>query len=275
VSDAPNADQAKYWNAARHWIEDADGHDQMSGPLGEMAVDALQLETGARVLDIGCGTGATTRSIASRIAPGEVVGVDISALMLDLARSRSAAVVNASFVEGDAQTYAFEPSSFDAAFSRMGVMFFADPVAAFTNVRRALRPGGRLAFVCWQPASENEWVSLPAQAARPWLDLLGGFLEPAGPFAFGDRARLQTVLASAGFTDVVLEDVRRPVLVGGRGDVDTAMRFLGSSRVGNQIRQEASDPDAAFRAIRDALAPRATADGVELVAAVWLVTARA
>jgi SAM-dependent methyltransferase len=240
-----------------------------------MAIDALQPEPGMRVLDIGCGTGATTRSIAGRVAPGDVVGVDISALMLELARSRSASTPNASFVEADVQTYAFEAGSFDAAFSRMGVMFFDDPVAAFMNVRGALRPGGRLAFVCWQPASRNEWVSLPAEAVRPWVDLLGGFLEPSGPFAFGERARLESVLGGAGFTDVALEDVRRPMLVGGRGDVDTAMRFLTASRVGKRIREEATDPDAALRAVHDALASRSTADGVPLTAAVWLVTARA
>ena len=273
MSDAPNADQAVYWNAARHWVEDADGHDQMTDALGELGIDELHLAPGMRVLDVGCGTGATTRAIAARVAPGDVVGVDISALLLDLARTRSAAVGNASFLEADAQTHAFAPASFDAAFSRMGVMFFADPVAAFANIRAALRDAGRLAFVCWQPAANNEWVALPAQAARPWIDLLGAFAEPSGPFAFGDPSRLRSVLDGAGFRDVLLRDVRRPVLVGGRGDVDTALRFLRSSRIGKIVAEEVSDPDAAFGAIRSALEPRLKADGVELTAAVWLVTA--
>jgi SAM-dependent methyltransferase len=273
VSEAPNAAQAEYWNAARHWVDDADGHDEMTGALGVLAMDGLALSAGMRVLDIGCGTGATTREIAGRVAPGDVVGVDISALMLELARSRSAGVDNVTFINADVQTHAFDAASFDAAFSRMGVMFFDDPVAAFANVRVALRPGGRLGFICWQPAAENEWVSLPARAARPWVDLLGGFLEPAGPFAFGEQTHLRGVLEAAGFQDVVLQDVRRPVLVGGHGDVDTAMRFLSLSRIGKRIEAEAGDPSAAFTAVREALAPHATPDGVELVAAVWLVSA--
>jgi len=274
VSD-PNASQADYWNAARHWVSDADGHDDMSGPLGRLAIDALDLAGGMRVLDIGCGTGATTREIARRVGPsGDVLGADISGLLLGVARTRSAELTNVSFVEADVQTHPFDEGTFDAAFSRMGVMFFADPVAAFANVRRALRGGGRLAFVCWRSPADNEWVSVPGAAARPWVDLVAGVDTAPGPFALADGAYLERVLRGAGFERIAIEDVRRPILVGGHGDLDTAMRFLSASRVGKQVLEDASDPDAAFAAIRKALGAYVTAEGVEMTAAVWLVTAR-
>ena len=270
MTDAPNAAQAEYWNAARHWVEDIAGHDDMLEPLGRPAIDALSLEPGQRILDIGCGTGATTRAIASAVAPGEVVGVDVSGLMLGVARERG----GAEFIEADAQTYAFDPASFDGAFSRFGVMFFSDPVAAFANVRRALRPGGRLAFVCWQSTSSNEWWSVPAAAIARWVDASAPDEGP-GPFALADADRVRGILTDAGFHDVSVRDERRPVLLGGHGDIETAMGYLAASRFGKQIREEASDPRAAFAAAREALAPYVTPDGVSMTAAVWLVTARA
>ncbi len=276
MSTGPNAAQAEYWNAARHWVEDTDGHDEMLEPLGRPAIDALGLRGGIRVLDIGCGTGATTRAIAGAVEPGgQAVGADVSALLLGVARERSEATPNVSFIEADVQTHSFDAGAFDAAFSRFGVMFFSDPVAAFANVRRALAPGGRLAFVCWQTLADNDWMSVPAQAVREWMDV---DISPSGapnPFAFGDPDRLRGVLSGAGFSDVSLRDVRHPILIGGHGDLDNAVRFLAASRLGGQIRAEASDPQAAFGAVRASLEPYLTPDGVRMTAAVWLATGRA
>src|SRR5437879_4211907 len=129
----------------------------MLEPLGRLAIEALALEPGESVLDIGCGTGATTLALADLVgASGRAVGADVSAPMLEAARRRASGRANVAFVEADAQVHAF--SGFDAAFSRFGVMFFADPQAAFRNIARSLRPGGRIAFVCWQPPDRQEWV---------------------------------------------------------------------------------------------------------------------
>jgi SAM-dependent methyltransferase len=264
----PNEAQIAYWNAAQHWVTDQAGHDEMLGPLGAYAIDALALEAGECVLDIGCGTGATTAELARRVGPsGSVLGVDVSAPMLEAARRRG--VASATFTQGDAQIYPFDAGSFDAAFSRFGVMFFADPLAAFANIRRALRPGGRLGFVCWRKAFEQEWVRVAVEAAQlpaDGLDRLG-----AEPFSLADPERLRDLLSEAGYVRVVLRAVEHDVLVGGRGDVDTALGFIASSRIGRFIRDERGDE--AFEAVREALLPRATPDGVALGAAVWLAIA--
>ena len=276
VADAPNAAQADYWNAAKHWADDADGHDEMLAPLGRLAVAALGLGEGMRVLDVGCGTGATTRELAAAVGPsGEVVGVDVSALLLEVARARSAALDNLSYIEADVQTYAFGPGSFDRAYSRFGVMFFADPVAAFTNIRTALAQGGRMAFVCWQTADRNDWVRIPAQAVRDRVDVSFDAGGP-NPFAFGDEHLLRRILSSAGFSSVALEARTLPVLLGGHGDLDTGLGYVMASRVGKQIVAAAPElADELTAAIRAALEPFVTAGGVEVGAAVWVATAGA
>ena len=272
MTDAPNAAQAEYWNAARHWVDDVTGHDQMLEPLGRAAMEALGPRPGMRVLDVGCGTGASTRALAEAVVPdGEAVGVDVSALLLGVARERGGD--NVAYIEADVQTYDFEPASFDGAFSRFGVMFFSDPVAAFANVRRALRRTGRLAFVCWQSASANQWWSVPAAAVSSWVDVNFDPDAP-GPFAFAGRERLERILDAAGFVDVTISDVRIPILLGGPGDIETAFDYLASSRFGRVIEEEASDPEAALAAARDALRPYVTTEGVRMLASVWVVTAR-
>ncbi len=263
-----NAEQIAYWNAATHWVDDQEGHDQMLAPLGLLAIDALDLQAGERVLDIGCGTGATTSELSSRVGPhGFVQGVDVSAPMLELARRDAGPGV--SFLEGDAQTHPFGPASFDAAYSRFGVMFFSDPVAAFTNIRTALRPDGRLAFVCWQAPSAQEWVRVPLEACGLDPESMNG--AGAEPFSLADRDVLERILLGAGFGRVEIGAAEAAVLVGGRGGPDAALRFMRSSRVGRFIREMGGEH--AFEAVPSALAPLATPDGTVMGAAVWLVTA--
>ena len=201
---APNADQIRHWNELNgaRWAALQGRLDAQLDPIGLAAMERLVLAPGARVLDVGCGCGSTTLELARRVGPGgSVTGVDISAPLLARAveRAGDGAVANARFVQADAQTFALEEGAYDAVFSRFGVMFFADPVAAFANLRRALAPGGALAFVCWRDAKENARVTVPMKAARPFLEAPAPPVPGApAPFSLADRARLEAVLTAAG-----------------------------------------------------------------------------
>ena len=198
-----NAAQAAYWEErSASWGEVETYTASMMGPFGERAMDRLALAPGQRVLDVGCGAGPTTVELARRVAPGgAVVGVDISPSMIERARARARDEhVDVEFMVGDVQVYDLGESSFDAAYSRFGVMFFADPVAAFTNIRRALRDGGRLAFACWQPMAANEWMRVPGEA----VTMVTGVAPPPrpdepGPFLLSDPDRTEQILDAAGF----------------------------------------------------------------------------
>jgi SAM-dependent methyltransferase len=197
--------------------------------------------------------------------------------MTDLARQRAAAEgLPATFEVGDAQTHPLGPGSFDVAVSRFGVMFFDDPVAAFTNIASGLRSGGRLAFVCWQELFANDWMIVPGAAVAAHVPLpdTGGPDAP-GPFAFADPARVEAVLTSAGFTDIACERVREPLLLGGGPTLDGTLEFLRTSGLGQAVLGDA-DPelvDRAMAAVRAAIEPHLTSDGVVLDGAVWVVTA--
>jgi SAM-dependent methyltransferase len=232
------------------------------------------------VLDIGCGCGDTTLELARRVAPGgRVTAVDISAPMLGRAKEAAAAAgAAAEFLQADAQTHGFAPASFDIAFSRFGVMFFADPTAAFTNIRRAIVSGGRLAFVCWQALPDNPWMVTPFMAAMPHLPPMTPLPPDApGPFAFADPERVRGILTGAGFSAISIEPLRQALLIGD-SDLDAAVDFL--LRMGPTARalRLANDPALTGRvaaAVRDALAPFHTPDGVQMDSAAWIVTAAA
>ena len=277
MSDAPNADQVAYWNdaAGKTWADLQEPMDRQLESLGRRVMAALQPSPGERVLDIGCGSGATTLMLAEAVAPGgEAVGVDISRPMLDVAHRRSAGLSGVSFQEADAQTAPFPSASFDGVFSRFGVMFFADPPAAFTNIHRALKPGGRLAFVCWRTPFENPFMILPMMAAAPHLPPS----EPQdptapGPFAFADPERVRGILTAGGFTDI---DIARHYEKIGGGDLERTLDL--SLRIGPLSRALRENPDrreAVVGAVREALAAHAGPQGVKLDSAAWIVTARA
>ena len=173
-SDGPNAEQISYWNeqAGPVWVAEQQSLDAMLEPLGQTAMELAGIEPGNRVLDVGCGAGNTTLQLGERVGPsGSLLGVDLSAPMLERARerARSAGADHVSFQQADAQ---IEPlRDFDRVFSRFGVMFFADPVAAFANLRRALGPGGRIAFICWRPLAENPWILEPMRILAELVEL--------------------------------------------------------------------------------------------------------
>jgi SAM-dependent methyltransferase len=280
---APNAEQIRYWNetAGPRWVAFQRAVDEQLRPLGEIAAERGGIARGDRVLDVGCGCGDTTIALARRVAPGgRVLGIDVSAAMLARARERAAGAANVEFLEADAQSHALPAAAFDVVYSRFGVMFFTDPAAAFRNLAAALRPGGRLAFVCWQALAANAWISVPLRAAAEHIVLPPRPAPDApGPFSFADPTRVRDILAGARFRDVELEAVARPLHVGGAGaSLDEAVHFLteGVGPTSSALREAGP----AFRArvqgaVREALAPFAGPDGVRMDSAAWVVTARA
>jgi SAM-dependent methyltransferase len=206
-----NTEQAEFWaELAPTWIGIEDQLEQFSAEPGRLAMDRLGLQPGQAVVDLGCGTGRTTLELASRVAPGgRAVGVDIAAEMLDRARQHAAEakVDNVEFRQADVQAEDLGDGQFDAAYSRFGVMFYTDPVAAFAGVDRALRSGGSLSFVCWQPITANDWMFVPGMAAVSVTGKMPPMAEPdqPGPFSLSDPERVRSILGAAGFTDVEVE----------------------------------------------------------------------
>jgi ubiquinone/menaquinone biosynthesis C-methylase UbiE len=208
---AVNQDQVTLWNEAsgRTWVEMQQVLDRMLAPFVVPLIDEAFPGQGGRVLDVGCGAGATTLAMARRLgATGRCVGVDISGPLLAAAEAQATTerISAATFVQADAQTHAFEPGSFDAIISRFGVMFFDDAEAAFGNLHRALRIGGKLAFVAWRSPGENPFMTTAKRAAEP---LLTNMPTPdpnaPGQFAFADGERVRRILEASGWSDVQLE----------------------------------------------------------------------
>jgi len=276
--NAANAAQIDYWNAVagQTWVQFQAQLDRQIAPLGHAAQRALAVEAGERVLDIGCGCGQSTLELAAAVGvDGAVTGVDISNPMLVVARGRpippsSAAPV---FREIDAQSGDIGEGVFDAAFSRFGVMFFSDPAAAFANIRSALRPGGRLAFVCWRAFQENPWMREPMEAARPLLPPQPPIdpLAP-GPFAFADPGRMVSILALAGFGSVSVE--RFDMRIGGSSVEQTLDLTFRVGPLGAALRDQPGLAESVADAIRPVLEAYDTAGGVLMPAAVWIVQAR-
>jgi SAM-dependent methyltransferase len=280
-SSEHNADQIKYWNeaAGAKWVAHQDALDRQMEPIAAATIEAAAIAPSERVLDVGCGCGATSIEIARRASRGSVVGVDISGPMLARARERAAAarVANVGFEQADAQSHRFGGPPFDVVFSRFGVMFFDDPTAAFTNLRSATREGGRLAFACWQPFERNPWMAVPAHAAATVITMPP---RPApgtpGPFAFSDPDYVRDILTRAGYRDLVVASHTAPMSVGTAvGTLDDAARFAMQFGPTATAMRDAP-PDAiprVFEAVRAALETFVTPNGVVIPAAVWIVTA--
>lgn len=228
----------------------------------EHLLAAVEVSPTDHVLDIGCGTGRTTRDLAKVAA--SAVGVDVSAPMLERARllTEEEGLRNVGFVRADAQTHPFPSARFDLAVSRFGTMFFADPVAAFTNIGRALRPGGRLVQLVWQSGERQEWFTAIHDAfAEP--------LPAAAAFSLGDPATVEDVLTAAGFVEVTIGDLHEPVYYG--TDVDDALGGVLALRMTQDLVAAADD---ALDRLRAVLAAHLTSEGVAFDSRVWLVTAR-
>jgi SAM-dependent methyltransferase len=263
---------------AEHWVVNRERYDRMYEPIQAALLSAAAIRAGEEVLDVGCGYGTTTLAAADLARPGSVTGVDTSSTMLGMARERAAGRDDICLVEDDAQVHAFGPSVFDVVVSRFGLMFFADPVAAFANLRRATRPGGRMVFVAWRSLALQAWLRVPGAAVARVVavpDLGGG--DGAGMFSLADEDRVRSVLGAAGWSAVELEPVTVPLLIGGGGSTEDAVVFLRTGSLGRRL-LDGADPDTEARAlaeVRAALAAHTGDDGVRLDASVWLVRARA
>jgi SAM-dependent methyltransferase len=225
-----------------------------------------------RVLDIGCGAGQSARDAARVAVEGDVVGVDTSAEMLEIARLRSkeAGLQNIAFEQGDAQRHAFPAASFDLCISRFGVMFFADPAAAFANIARAMRPGARLVWMVWQSQERNEWSGAIRQALNPETAVSTSAINP---FSLGDTTIATELLSAAGFVSIDFTDVREPVFYG--PNVDKAFDSLVELYVVKDALARIGEAhDKALQRLRDLLESHMTTEGVLFDSRVWIITAR-
>jgi ubiquinone/menaquinone biosynthesis C-methylase UbiE len=274
-----NADQIAYWNGpgGQHWTDRQQTQDILLAPVSDILIDRAKAKAGERIVDVGCGCGATTIAFAQKVGPaGHVFGIDISAPMLARARQIAPAGIPVDFALADATVYPFVSGSFDLVVSRFGVMFFAKPAISFANMRTALRPSGRLTFACWREPRDNPWLMAPLQAVYkhvPKLPQLGP--EDPGPFSFASEQRVIRILSEAGFSGIEMEPCNLSLDVAvGRGldaAVETALEIGPASRA-----LEGQPPEvraAAANSIREALAPFASGNGVPLAASIWIVTA--
>ena len=277
-------EQALLWNgvSGHSWVEAQDVLDRMFLPFEALLVESAAAEPRTRVLDVGCGTGSTTLAIQKRLGAGaECLGIDISEPMLERARARAQEANSpARFVRADAEQYAFERASFDLIVSRFGVMFFDEPVAAFRNLRAALKRGGRLGFVCWQAIDRNPWgqEALDAVRAVAPSQPLPEMFAPGkpGPFSFADEARVRSILESSGFSAVRIDPSEIPMQIGGARTVEEALDFV--LELGPAARFVSEAEPALLPKFREALSRwlthYASAQGVWMPGRTLIVTAR-
>lgn len=285
TTESPNADQIKFWNGAggEQWAKNQEAMDANLKPFAEAALQLASAQSGEKALDIGCGCGDTTLFLSDRVGlDGHAAGLDISEPMIARAKERAAAVETMGlpcprFIVGDASAYEFRAASYDLLFSRFGVMFFADPVAAFTNMRGALRSGGRTAFVCWQPMALNDFFLVPTAAALTVLPAPEAPVPNApGPFAFGDADRLNMILKDAGFADISIEGLELDMEVGkGRSIEEAGEELVRSGPLGRMVADISDDQrKAVTNAVIEALGAHSKGGKVHLGTRTWLVSAQ-
>lgn len=273
----PNAAQVEYWNekAGLTWAAHHEALDRQIAPLGREAMRQLAPRAGESLLDVGCGCGQTTLELATAVgADGLVLGVDLSEPMLEVARHRprSTGGARVEFLRADAELTPLGDERVDGLYSRFGVMFFADPVRAFTNLRRTLKPGGRLSFVCWRAMTENPWMAEPLAAAEPFLPPRAPADPRApGPYAFAEASRVRDILERAGYAGVGVSQFDTSV---GGGTLEEALDLaLRVGPLGSALREAPALIPQVAPVVRDVLARYDSPRGVLMPASVWIVTA--
>ena len=271
-----NLEQARAWDGdeGRYWAEHADEFDAALRAYQPTFLEAAALRPTDRVLDVGCGTGQTTLDVARLVTEGFVLGVDLSADMLAVARRRAstAGLGNVAFAQADAQVHPFEPASFDVVVGRTSAMFFGDRPAAFANLARALRPGGRLALLSWQPVAENEWLRCILGALAAGRDLPTPPPDAPGPFTLSDPETVRRLLLDTGYAEPRLVDLRRPMYFG--PTAAAATDFMHGLNAWMLADLDDDGRRQALNALAATMAEHEGPDGVELGSATWLVTAR-
>jgi len=270
-----NAEQLRAWDGdeGAYWAAHPDHFERALDAYDERFSEVAAIGVSERVLDVGCGTGKTTRHAARAASQGSALGIDLSSAMLEVARQRAAAegITNVSFEQADAQIHPFEPDAFDVAIGRTSAMFFGDRVAALTNIGRAVRPGGRLVLLTWQGPAGNEWIREFSAALAAGRDLPAPPPDAPGPFTLADPDVIRSVLTAAGYTDIAVEGRQEPMWFG--DDTDDAYQLvlglMGWMLDGLDDTGRARARDA----LRATIAAHETGDGVLYESAAWITSA--
>jgi SAM-dependent methyltransferase len=274
-ADPSNADMLGAWDGKEgaFFTAHAERVDRSLASSHRRFLEAARVQADERVLDVGCGTGETTRDCARAAGNGSALGVDLSSQMLALARdiATSEGLTNIEFRHADAQIHPFEPAGFDVVVSRLGSMFFGDPVAAFTNLRRALRPGGRLTLLTWQGMADNEWLSEFRGAMANGRDIPAPPSDAPSPFALSDPERVSAILDPAGFTDISFESLHEPMCFG--STTEDVFDFV-SEQLGWMLEDlDESGRRRALDALRTSIAAHTEEGGVFYASATWIIQA--
>lgn len=276
---AVNEEMKAIWDGpeGEHWTAYAEHYERVPQRHWRHLLDTVDLARDASVLDVGCGTGGSTRSLARVATDGSVLGIDLSSRMLQYAADRALqdGLTNVRFERGDAQVYPFDPHGHDAVVSLFGAMFFADPVAAFANIHSALKPGATLALLVWRELSRNDWLVSLRSALALGRELPEPPVSQPGPFGLADQEQVRRVLTSSGFNAVRLEELELPMHFG--RDVEEAYMFMSAMGMTKGLTHDLDDlsQQQALGNLRDLVAARETTEGVQFGSSAWLVTATA
>ena len=275
-----NAKQKDFWSGkgGDYWVEKQSEMDIMLNPLGEKALAKLDLQSNSKVLDIGCGCGATTLEIAKVVSEGTVTGLDISVPMLDKAKSeaKNKGIENVDFKVVDVQVEQLAYEEYDSAYSRFGVMFFDDPFEAFKNIFSSVRVGGQLSFVCWQDPSLNPWQSLSLQVIRGYLDMPSPPPRSPGPFAFHEKDYVKEILEKSGFSNISFDDNQENItMFAGKSLEEASEDYLAINPVVTEMLKDSTDDlkSEIVESLKEAFSDFHRGDGLVFPSATWVVSA--